>query len=232
MSYPQHPDTIILKNKYYPQGIKEIDVWNYYQKVKPLLLKETINRDLMIEIMVDVNKPIIRRKGEDGKVLRLTPKNYDNIIGGRTVAIHSAMTSYETFGIIDIDISPGDGFAWARKAALDVYDFVMDKVPIVTTASIKFTGKTSFHIVCEFGRKMKIDSIRFLLEKFLRQSDLAKVYTIEAKRRPGVPNLDLSPNKYRGNFITLNSLSILGLKCMEVPYTSLMSFDPRNARFK
>lgn len=232
MSYPQHPDTIILKNKYYPQGLREIDIWNYYQKIKPLILKETMNRDLMFEIMVDVNKPIIRRKGSKGKYIRLTPKNYDEMITGRTIAIHSAMGSYEKFGIIDIDISPTDGFAWARKTTLDVYDFVMDKVPIITTATIKFTGKTSFHIICEFGRKMKIDSIRFLLEKFLRQSDLAKIYTIEAKRRPGVPNLDLAPNKYRGNYIILNSLSILGLKCMEVPYMSLMRFDPSKARIR
>jgi len=232
MSYPQNPNTIILKNKYYPQGLREIDIWNYYQKVKTLILKETINRELMFEIMVDVNKPIIKRKGTSGEYIKLTPKNYDTVITGRTVGIHSAMGSYENIGIVDIDISPSDGFAWARKAALDVYDFVMDKVPIVTSAYIKFTGKTSFHIVCEFGRKMKIDAIRHLLGTFLRQSDLAKVYTIEAKRRPGVPNLDLAPNKYRGNFITLNSLSILGLKCMEVPYTSLMRFDPRNARIR
>ena len=59
MSYPQHPDTIILKNKYYPQGLREIDIWNYYQKVKTLIIKETMNRELMFEIMVDVNKPII-----------------------------------------------------------------------------------------------------------------------------------------------------------------------------
>ena len=86
--------------------------------------------------------------------------------------------------------------------------------------------------MCEFGRKMKIDAIRYLLEKFLRQSDLAKVYTIESKRRPGIPNLDLAPNKYRGNYITYNSLSILGLKCIEVSYNSLMSFNPSNARIK
>ena len=232
MSYPKHPDTIIIKNKYYSSGIKEIDIWNYYQKVKPKLLKQTQNRNIMFELMFDNQKTIMRRKGEDGKFLRLTAKNYDNLINGRTTAIHSAMGSYENIGIIDIDISPGDGFAWARKAALDVYDFVMDKVPIVTSAYIKFTGKTSFHIVCEFGRKMKIDSIRFLLEKFLRQSDLARIYTIEAKRRPGVPNLDLAPNKYNGNFITLHSMSVLGLRCMEVSYNKLLSFNPNMAKIK
>jgi hypothetical protein len=108
----------------------------------------------------------------------------------------------------------------------------MDKMPIVRTASIRFTGKHSFHIKCDFGRRMKIDVIRFLLGKFLRESELSKVYTIEGKRRPGIPNLDMAPNKLRGNYITLNSLSVWGLKCMEVPYASLMTFDPSRARIK
>lgn len=232
MSYPKNPDVVVLKNKYYPQGLKEIDIWNYYQKVKTPFLQQIQNRDLMFEIMVDVNKPVIKRHGLKGKTIRLTPKNYDEVITGRTVAIHSTMGSYENIGIIDIDISPGDGFAWARKTAIDVYDFVMDKVPIIKSAYIKFTGGTSFHIICEFGRKMKIDAIRFLLEHFLRNSELAKVYTIEAKRRPGIPNLDLSPNKYKGNFITLHSLSVLGLRCMEVPYNKISNFNPSLARLK
>lgn len=232
MSFPDNPNTVVIRNQFYKNGLREIDIWNYYQKVKPLILKETRNRDVMFEIMVDINKSIIKRKASSGKYIRLTPQNYDTIITGRTVSIHAAMGSYENFGVIDIDISPGDGFIWAKKTTLDVYEFVMDKIPIVTSAFIKFTGKTSFHIVCKFRRKIKIDSIRYLLRKFLRQSDLAKIYTIEAKRRPGVPNLDLAPNKYRGNFIVLNSLSILGLKCMEVPYTSLMQFQPINAKLK
>jgi hypothetical protein len=102
-------------------------------------------------------------------------------------------------------------------------------MPIVRSAQIRFTGKQSFHIVCNFNRKMKIDSIRYLLRTFLQKSDLAKVYTIEGRRRPGIPNLDMAPNKLRGNYITLHSLSVLGLKCMEVPYNKLSSFDPRKA---
>ena len=86
--YPQNPETVVIKNKFYPQGIKEIDIWNYYQRVKTPLLDATRNRDLMLEIMVDLNKPIIRRRGAGGKVIRLTPKNYDEVITGRTVSIH------------------------------------------------------------------------------------------------------------------------------------------------
>jgi hypothetical protein len=182
--------------------------------------------------MTDVNKPILRRKGKGGEHIRLTPQNYDRVITGRTVTIYSSMNMYEDIGIIDIDIDQSDGFQWAKKTTNDVYDFVMDKMPLIRTASILFTGKTSFHVVCKFSQKMKIDTLRFMLQKFLRNSELAKTYTIEAKRRRGIPNLDLSPNKIRGNFITPNSLSIIGLRCVEVGYSQLMSFTPNKARIK
>jgi len=229
MAYPKNPDTVVIKNKFYPKGITELMIWNYYQKVKGAILKETYNRDLMFFIMVDENKPIVKRKAGD-RFIRLTQANYDSVITGRTVSIHSAMKGYETFGIIDIDIDPRDGFAWARKVTANVYDFVMDKMPVVRSAQIRFTGKHSFHIVCDFGRKMKIDSIRFLLQRFLQQSELSRVYTISGKRKAGIPNLDMAPNKFRGNYITLHSLSVWGLKCEEVPYNKLMSFNPMRAR--
>jgi hypothetical protein len=231
MGYPENPNTIVIQNKFYPKGIQEIDIWNYYQRVKPNIIRETQGRDIMFFIMVEKNKPVVRRKVPGG-FIRMTPNNYDKVITGRTVSLHSAMGSIENFGIIDIDIDPSDGFRWAKEVTRRVYDFVMDKMPIVRTASIRFTGKHSFHIKCDFGRRMKIDVIRFLLGKFLRESELSKVYTIEGKRRPGIPNLDMAPNKLRGNYITLNSLSVWGLKCMEVPYASLMTFDPSRARIK
>ena len=220
----------MIKNRFYPQGVSEIDVWNHYQKVKPVILEETKNRDVMFAIFVGLNKPVLRRRGKGKEFIRLTPTNYDEAITGRTVTVYSSMGMYEDFGIIDVDIHPGDGFKWAKLATADVYDFVMDKMPIVRTAQIRFTGKQSFHIKCQFGMKMKIDSIRFLMRKFLQESDLSKKYTVEGKRRAGIPNLDLSPNKLRGNYITLNALSIWGLQCMEIPYSSLIRFDPRQAR--
>jgi len=229
MGYPLNPDTAILKNKFYSRGLTELDVWNYYQSVKRSILEETRSRDVMFVIMTDLNKPVIRRRGKQNKVIRLTAQNYDDIITGRTLSVHSAMGPYESFAIIDIDIHPSDGFTWAKEVTNQVYNFVMDKMPLVRSATIRYTGKQSFHIKCEFGRKMKVDSIRFLMQKFLRESELSRVYTIEGKRRAGVPNLDLSPNKYRGNYITLNALSMWGLKCMEVPYNSLMSFSINKA---
>lgn len=231
MSYPEHPDTIVIQNPFYPKGLKEIDIWNYYQKVKPELLHEVLARELTFWIMTDINKPIVRRKAKE-EYLTLNKSNYDKLITGRTVSIHSGMRIYEDFGIIDVDIDPYDGFKWARKVTRDVYDFVMEKMPLVSNATIRFTGKGSFHVVCHFGKKIKSDVIRFLLEKFLRGSPLARAYTIGGKRRAGIPNLDLARNCLRCNYITLHSLSIIGLRCMKVDYNDLMSFDPREARIK
>jgi hypothetical protein len=232
MSYPQNPDTIIIKNKFYPAGLTEKDIYTYYQKVKRDLLKETFNRDLMFFIATDVNKNIIRRRMKSGRTIRMNPKNYETIISGRSISIHSAMGNIEEIGIIDIDIDPRDGFRWAQKATSEVYEFVMNEMPVISSAQIRFTGKTSFHIICNFGRKNKIDTIRFLLQKFLTSSNLIRRYSVAGKRRLGVPNLDLSINKIRGNYITFHSLSVIGLRCMDISYSDLMRFDPRRAIIK
>lgn len=229
MPEPKNPETIVVKNKYYPNGLREIDVWKYYIENKRKILESTRGHDLMFFIMTDVNNPIVRRKTDETSYIRLTNQNYEELITGRTLSIHKSMGLTESFGIIDIDIDPKDGFAWAKKAALDVYNHVMDKMPLISTASIRYTGKTSFHIQCDFGRRIKIETIQFLLEKFLRSSPLSKAYIVGGRRRGGVPNLDLNRNVFRANHIALHSLSIWGLKCMEVPYPQVLRFDERKA---
>ena len=228
MSYPENPETIVVRNRFYPKGLREIDVWNHYQKVKRHLLQETRNLDLMFVVMTNVNTAVMVRKGRTGNI-RLTPQNYDEIITGRTVSIHNSMGSISSYGIIDIDVDPRDDFRWAIKATKDTYDFVMDKMPIVKKASMRFTGKSSFHVFCDFERRMKVDTMRFLLRKFLVDSELSRVYQIGGKRKSGVPNLDLGRNCLRCNHIALHALSIWGLQCMEVPYMRIDRFNPREA---
>lgn len=229
MRYPEHPDTIILKNKFYPKGLREIDVWNYYQKEKFKILKETQGRDLMLAVMTEINKPVLLRRGTQTQFIRLNTSNYDNIVHSRIISIYSTMRRAEDIAIIDIDC---ENFKRAQVATIEAFEFVVTKLPMVQTVKIKFTGKTSFHICCKLGKKYNIDSIRMLMRKFLLESDLAKKYTIEHKRIRGIPNLDLSPNKFRGAYITLYSLSIIGLKCMEIDHGRLLSFDPHHAKIQ
>jgi len=227
MAYPEHPKTIIIKNKFYPKGLREVDVWEYYRYKKSRILDQTRNRDLMLGVMTDINKPVLLRKGQTTKFIKLNNSNYDNIMHGRITTIYSTMKRSEDIAIIDIDC---DNFRRGQVAALEAYEFVMDKVPIISGAQIRYTGKTGFHIFCDLVRKIDVDSSRLLFRKFLLESDLSKKYTVEHKRRRGIPNLDLSPNKFKGAFITLHSLSILGLKCMKIDHGDLLSFNPHKAK--
>lgn len=226
MSYPEHPETIIVQNKYYPKGLKEIDSWTYYQKMKGPILSQTMGRDLMFWIMVDLNRPIVLRKGQETNFIRLNNSNYDDMVHGRVISIHSAMKRTEDIAIIDVD---SDNWNQAKIATMETYEYVLKNIPFVYRAEIRYTGKTGFHIFCKLSRPILIDSSRFLLRKFLSESPLSRKYTIEHKRTFGTANLDLAPNKFRGNFITLNSLSIWGLRCMIVDHGDVMRFHPSRA---
>jgi len=228
MGKPEHPDTTIVENEFYPSGLTEHDVWEYYQSNKERILKEVEGRDLIFFVMVDVNKPVVLRAGKTSKFIRLNSANYDTLVHPRVISIHSTMKAVEEFGIIDIDC---DDFDKAKKATGITYQYLLNvMVGMISEASIKYTGKTSFHIVCNFRKKMNVDTIRTVLRKMLETSRLTKDYTVSGKRTPGIPNLDLAPNKFRGGFITTSSLSVVGLKCMDVPFKDLMSFKRETAR--
>jgi len=230
MSYPIHPDTIVVKNDFYPQGVTEKEIWDYYQTNKSKILQEVDNRDLIFIIMVDFDDPVVLRSGKTSRFIRLKPENYDTLITGRTISIYSTMKAVEDFGIIDIDC--GD-FEKAKKTASDVYKYVLNvMVGMVSGATIRYTGKTSFHIICQFKKKMQIDTIRTILKKYLSMGKLSEKYTIAGRKIPGTPNLDLAPNKFRGGFITPHCLSVIGLKCIDVSFKDLSGFMRENEKIK
>ena len=219
---PEHPNTVIVQNKFYPSGLTQQEVYDYYMNNKKKLLPEIIGREVIFFINPDINKSIVRRNSPGGKPIKLDGKNYESIIHGRVISIHSTMNSREDFGIIDIDYH---NFAASRIAALDVYDYVKK----ISSASVRYTGKDSFHVVCNFKQKMNIDEIRSYLLGILT-SEFKGRYEINGPRNPKRPNLDLSSNKQRGGFITLGSLSVQGLKCMEIDPSSILTFKKEDAK--
>lgn len=230
MSTPQNPETIIVKNKYYSRGLTEGDIWDYYQKQKFNIIRELRGRNVFFHIAVDVNKIIAKRKGKGEKYFRLSTTSYDEIMTGRSLAVYGTMNRAEEIAIIDVDV---DDFKWAKTATADVYDFIeKGGIEIVKTARIRYTGKQGFHIVCNLNMKRNIDMARVIFRERLVNSELAKRYTIAQKRRPGIPNLDLSINKINGVFISLYSLSIWGLKCMEVDRRNILRFRQESAKIK
>jgi len=224
---PPHPDKIILKNQHYPSGLKESDLYNYYIRNKSKILNQVGDRELMFFLQID-NKIVVRRKESSGKFLKLNNRNYNDLITGRTLSIHSTMSDTEDFGIVDID---SDNFQKAKKATAEVYDYLtgLQKFPSV---KIRYTGKESFHVVCFFGKKIKIVLGKAYLRTLLNNGFTNKYKINHYKRIPNEVNLDLSSNKKRGGFITLYSLSVEGLMCVEIPRLKLSSFNKREAKIK
>jgi hypothetical protein len=260
MSIPKNPNTLVIQNSFYPKGLREIDIYDYYQKVKPLILKEVIGKNLTFYFATSLNNIVVmRRANTPTGYLRLNYLDYDETITGRTISIHSNFNRTSDFGIVDIDI---DDFNLAKRTTLNVYKYIVKNCSFVDSVKIKYTGKDSFHLICNLKRTMYIDNFRLIMRKSLEESkiveenflyeidkdpekpksivvereevteksEISKLYTISSRRIKGVPNLDLSSNKYLGGYITLNSLSVIGLRSIMVPYNELSSFKKENAK--
>lgn len=228
MSYPKNPHTIIIKNEYYPSGLKEVDIWNYYQDNKTNILRETLGKDLIIFFAIDLNRFTVIRKSKLKGPIRLNLTDYNTIISGRTVSIHSVMNRYSNFGIIDIDT---DNFDQAKEATEILYD-LFERVKFVYDLSIRFTGKDSFHIKIDFRHYYKIEYIKDLLNDFLIEKNIDKKYTISHRRAKNIPNIDLNRNVFNAGYITLHSLAVTGLKCIEVKNSRLRNFKKDFAKIK
>ena len=226
MSYPQHPDTIVIKNEYYPKGLLEVDIWNYYQKVKVPLLKETLGHSLIVFFAVDVNKFTVIRKTKDDGLVRLNMRDYDTIVSGRSISFHNVMNKYSPYGVVDIDT---DDFKKAKELSIELYDF-FEKQKFVYENKIIYTGKNSFHIRVFFHADYHVDYIRKKLTDTLNEANLQTEFTIKGRRTPNIPNLDLQRNVYNAGFIALNSLSVDGLRCIEIDPKKIKLFRKEQAK--
>lgn len=226
MSYPKNPYEIIVKNEYYPSGLKEVDIWNYYQTNKINILKETLGKTLIVFFATSLNKTTVLRKNKSKGLIRLTPTDYNTIVNGRTLSFHSVMDRYSKYGIIDIDT---DNFDKAKDTVIDIYN-VMEKAKFTKDLQIRFSGKKSFHLKVDLNGEFRIENIKKIIFNHLIENNIQQKYTISHKRFRNIPNIDLNRNVYNAGYITLHSLAITGLKCMEVPLKKVKSFRKEDAK--
>ena len=138
MSIPKNPGILVIQNKYYPRGLNEGDIYNYYQSVKHPIVKEVLGKNLTFYFAVDLNQIVVMRKAKTPTgFLRLNYSNYDEVITGRTISIHSNFNRTTDFGIVDIDI---EDFDLAKRTTIYVYDFLIKNCDFVESVQIKFTG--------------------------------------------------------------------------------------------
>lgn len=236
--YPDHPDDIVINKNENIIGlkpIKEIDVWNYYSGVKNEMLKELKGRNLFIAIKTKGilrpgQKPVYIRhpyRGE-GEYIRINnSKDFEVYHSGRTVEYHVTMPQMAPYYVIDFD-APGP-FPQTKKITADIAD-ALDDLNQVKKVEIRYTGKRGFHVLGWLKKDQDVDDSRNFLKKWLKEVfGNRKDVTLGESPKGSVGALGLSPMKVNGGQVALWSLRISGLCCVEVPRSSLLSFEKEDA---
>ena len=224
MGFPSTPDKVLIKNQYYPLGLNEENIYLFWLDEKDRILDQTKNREVFFYITPELNsEPVVRRHLSSNVFIKLNSRNYESVINGHTTGVISCFDRIENFGILDIDSL---NFGQNKECALDVYEYFSHRFPV----RIYFTGKTGFHLRVNFERRYSIDRIREQLHELIAGSDLKKY--MRTGVRNNYPQIDLSPNKFRGGFVTLGSLNKIGLQCKEIAPDELRNFRPEDAKIK
>lgn len=221
-SYPNNPNTIILKNEWYPNGLIELDIYKYYISQKNNIIDQIKDHYVLIYLATKLNDLVVRRKLNQNNYIKLTKENYDKLITGRTVSLHQTMNKLDDHGIVDIDYHD---FHECKLSTLEVNRYLSNYYP----TEIRFTGKSSFHIIIKFNKKKDINDIKIELKKLLENAPFSKNYIIGGFRSESKINLDLSSNKFNGNHICLYALSIIGLKCVPIKENDIINFNKENS---
>ena len=103
MSKPSNPYEIVIKNRFFPDGVTEQDLYQYWIKKKFEILRNLEGSRSIFYINGDLDKLIVRRYLKANEQIKLIPENYDNVVTGRTVGILRVFDERSDFGIVDVD---------------------------------------------------------------------------------------------------------------------------------
>jgi DNA primase len=209
---PKSPETVILQNKYYPKGLTEKQIYDYYMKVKKPLLNYIGNRSVSFFLMID-GQIIVKRKDKSGSRIQLTPANYEEFITGRILSIFiNRMSKMTDYIVIDIDTGKGTPFSNLSNA-FEVARRIMKKSELRSEEAL-FSGR-GVHYIVHFNKKQDIDKLR---NNVISNLKIQNVYPVTTTRptSPGKVSFDMSPNFRNSMHVSKYSLSKEGLRVLDI----------------
>jgi len=210
MPYPEHPNTKIIRNEYYKSGLTELKIWNHYQRNKNKIIEYINNKYVMLFIIPEMNKYIIRRK-IDGKPFTLNKNNFDLVMTGRTISIAVEQSNRTDRLIIDIDPPKSNINENSLKEAIgDILS--SSSIHNVLFNKVYCTGR-GYHIHFVLKNKINISDGKELLLSELRKFE--DKYDINKKSSSRI-NLDLSVMNNKSVYVVPYSLNRNGLICMDI----------------
>ena len=229
MSKPNNPYEVIVRNRFFPRGLNEENIYLYWMRNKVEILTYLRGKDVMFYLGGSGGQLVVRRYQRPKIRYRLTDENYSELVGGRTLGILEVFGSSSSVGVVDIDSpSPSDddlggissdvSFAQTKEVAAEAYDFFGR----LYDCELLFTGKNGFHIRTHLSASLRMDRLKEILRKQIEGSPIAKYLT---KRNSSSPNVDLSPNMLSGATIIPGSLNKIGLPAAVIPRNKLLEFS-------
>lgn len=233
--YPEHPGQLVVKpNEYFSNGIKEKNVWFYYEGMKSKLLPALLKKDLFVVMAIKPGNELYVRHPYDKKTkyIRINSlEDFEQYHTGKTAEYH--ITSPKITDEVVFDIDPGKeiDFDKIKNATYECIEFIKKQKDFSSKIEIRYTGKRGFHVSGFLKEKKDISSIKKDVEERLNAAFKEHNLIIVAINKPPKDkiNIDLSPMKTDGGHIAPYSLRIeTGLCC--VPISSLKSFKKEDAK--
>jgi len=217
--YPNNPFDIVIKNKWYPQGIRALDIYGYYMDNKSKILEWIGDRKVAFRIRIDEKSTIIRRK-INGRPIILNETNYDEIITGRTNVIYVEQPAKTNYFVIDIDAGPNLQMRHVEATANSLLKEFGGKYELITSSTI------GIHYIGYVNTPQDInqlrDKIKAILDekaKILNKQSGSIEYLVHVKgRKPNTINFDLSTMYDKSLHIARYSLTKEFLTCDDPKY--------------
>jgi len=207
-SFPNNPDDVILTNKFYPNGLTEREIYNYYMTAKAKILGWIKNRQCVFFLRIG-NELVVRRK-INGRDIKLTDSNYEKMITGRTLQILVERPTTSNYFVVDIDAGDGVSFPDMQKAIESAKNLISKAIRI-TNWELLFSSPRGRHLIGHMPRSFASKDMITKLTEILSEQE--EVLVNVKGRHPGTINYDLTPNYKRGVHIAKYSLTKEGLIC-------------------
>lgn len=206
---------VLIRNEYYPDGLRENDIVRFHHLNKKIILNEVRNRKVIFCIFTNVNEYVIVRNRE-GKKIHLTERNFDELIHPRVVSIFAEIPLISNEWCIDIDAGERVDERDKKQVVREVLDKVNEMYEQGWTINYDYyritNTSTGYHVF--FYMKTK-DSVYRNYEKVkIFFNDLKSKY--DRKRDPDSIVIDFSVMRPHGAHVVVGSLNRNGLACMDI----------------
>ena len=197
----KHPDTVIIKSKFYPKGLTEQRVYDYWIKNKDQIIRWINNRHVSFLLNLGEDNKVLKRNISE-EFIHLTSQNYEDLINGRINTIYVTQTKDTNYFVIDIDAAENIKYKEILIAMKEVKE-LLKNLHVIKYEHL-FTSFKGLHLIAYMRRSFNIDIMREDLKNILSKQTKYKVH--ERGRKGGI-NLDLSPNYDKALHICRYSLT-------------------------